>query len=281
MEAAAPCQGLGNQVLGRRRPARCVVVAWAGGGYGCRGDGARTEPTGGWTRPGLAAAPALIALRMAVCRRRNPGEKGKDVGEKSHQEWESSGPVLSLYIARLLIKKGRLTSDGFYYTAPGFDSPAIFCTGHPVDVVTVRAATRDDVASWLELVREVEQLFMPMPAFESVLVRGIDRGTALCVREPNGHVLGGLLLQAPPARRITWLAVRASARGKGVGTALVAEALRRCPPPCEVEVDTFGPDNAEGRPARRLYESFGFLAAEHLPAGPEGGSRQRFRLQRH
>jgi GNAT superfamily N-acetyltransferase len=152
---------------------------------------------------------------------------------------------------------------------------------HPVDVVTVGAATRDDVASWLEVVREVEPLFGPMPDFEAVLLRGIDRGTALCVRDVSGCVLGGLLMQAPPATRITWLAVRASARGKGAGTALVAEALRRCPPPCEVLVDTFGPDNAEGRPARRLYESFGFVAAEHLPIGPEGGSRQRFRLQRY
>ena len=239
------------------------------------------EPTGGHARPDLAAASALIALGMAVCRRRSSGEKAKNVGEKSHQEWELSSPALSLYLMRLLIKNGRLTSDGFNYTAFGFERLAIFCMGHPVDVVTAWPATRDDVASWLEVVREVEPLFGPMPTFKSVVLRGIDRGTALCVRDTGGQVLGGLLLQAPPATRITWLAVRASARGQGVGSALVAEALRRCPPPCEVLVDTFGPDNAEGRPARRLYESFGFVAAEHLPIGPEGGSRQRFRLQRH
>jgi hypothetical protein len=45
-------------------------------------------------------------------------------------------------------------------------------------------------------------------------------------------------------------------------------------------VDTFGEDNEEGRPARRLYESFGFVAAEELERGPEGGTRQRFRLRR-
>jgi len=37
--------------------------------------------------------------------------------------------------------------------------------------------------------------------------------------------------------------------------------------------------HALAAPARALYESFGFVPAEHLPNGPEGGSRQRFRLQ--
>ena len=93
----------------------------------------------------------------------------------------------------------------------------------------VREATREDVASWLEIVREVEPAFGPMPDFESVLLRNIGRGTALSVRDPSGQVLGGVLLQAPPGTRITWLAVRASARGRGVGRALVAGAALPAP----------------------------------------------------
>jgi ribosomal protein S18 acetylase RimI-like enzyme len=147
-------------------------------------------------------------------------------------------------------------------------------------VVAVSEGTPDDVASWLEIVREVEPLFGPMPDFESTLRRNISRGTALCVRDTTGKVLGGVLLRAAPHTQITWLAVRSSARRRGVAHALVAEALRRCPPPCEVLVDTFGEDSIEGYPARRLYESFGFVPAEYLPDGPEGGSRQRFRLHR-
>jgi len=147
-------------------------------------------------------------------------------------------------------------------------------------VVTVGEGTRDDIPSWLEVAREVEPLFGPMPDFGSTLLRNIARGTALCVRDAGGQVLGGALLGAPPHTRISWLAVRASARRKGVGHALVAEAVRRCPPPGEVLADTFGADSIEGRPARRLYESFGFVAAETLPPGLEGGSRQRFRLRR-
>jgi ribosomal protein S18 acetylase RimI-like enzyme len=139
---------------------------------------------------------------------------------------------------------------------------------------------QDDVASWLEIAREVEPLFGPMPDFESTLRRNISRGTAPCVRDPGGQVLGGMLLRAAPHAQITWLAVRSSARRRGVGHALVAEALRRYPPPCAVLVDTFGEEIIGGYPARRLYESFGFLPGEDLPDGPEGGSRQRFWLRR-
>jgi ribosomal protein S18 acetylase RimI-like enzyme len=144
----------------------------------------------------------------------------------------------------------------------------------------VSLGTQDEVASWLEIAREVEPLFGPMPDFESTLRRNISRGTALCVRDPGGQVLGGMLLRAAPHTQITWLVVRSSARRRGVGHALVAEALRRYPPPCEVLVDTFGEDIIEGFPARRLYQSFGFLPGEDLPDGAEGGSRQRFRFRR-
>ena len=140
--------------------------------------------------------------------------------------------------------------------------------------------TSEDVASWLEITREVEPLFGPMPDFESTLRRNISRGTALCVRDANGQVLGGVLLRAAPHTQITWLAVRSSARRRGVGHALVSEALHRYPPPCEVLVDTFGEDNIEGFPARRLYESFGFVPGEYLADDPHGGSRQRLLLRR-
>jgi ribosomal protein S18 acetylase RimI-like enzyme len=135
------------------------------------------------------------------------------------------------------------------------------------------------VASWMEIVREVEPLFGPMPDFEATLVRNIARGNALCVCDSDGEVLGGTLFTARPEARITWLAVRSSTRRTGVGRALVAAVLGRCASATEVTVDTFGEDNVEGRPARRLYESFGFRAMEHLERGPEGGTRQRFRLR--
>jgi GNAT superfamily N-acetyltransferase len=142
-------------------------------------------------------------------------------------------------------------------------------------------ARRGDIPSWLEIVREVEPLFGPMPDFQATLERNIDRGSAICVRDDDGRVLGGALLGgAAPDRWIRWLAVRADARGRGVGAGLIDEALRRFAPPCTVSLDTFGEDNEAGLPARRLYLRYGFEPREMLPNGPEGGTRQLFVLAR-
>jgi GNAT superfamily N-acetyltransferase len=145
----------------------------------------------------------------------------------------------------------------------------------------VRPATVADIASWLEIVREVEPLFGQMPQFDVTLKNNIARGTALCADDGVGGVAGGLLLGGEaPDHWIRWLAVRGSARERGIGAALVEEAVARSPTPCTISLATFGADNAQGRPARQLYLRLGFLAGEELPRGPEGGTRQRFTLVR-
>jgi len=138
-----------------------------------------------------------------------------------------------------------------------------------------------DIPPWLEIVRAVEPLFGPMPMFEITLRTKMDEAQALCVRSASGRVEGGLLLGGErPDVWIRWLAVRRSSRGRGIGAALISEALRRAPAPCRISLTTFGPDIAAGRAARRLYERFGFAAGEMQPRGPEGGTRQLFTLVR-
>ncbi|MBL7097031.1 MAG: hypothetical protein ISS15_05175 [Alphaproteobacteria bacterium] len=56
--------------------------------------------------------------------------------------------------------------------------------------------------------------------------------------------------------------------------------MARWPGPCSISVATFGADNPEGHPARRLYERYGFEPREMLPRGPEGGTRQLYVLVR-
>lgn len=149
----------------------------------------------------------------------------------------------------------------------------------------VCAATPEDVDAWRELAAEVEPLFGPLvgdPSFEGALVRCIARGDAFCVREggAGSPLLGGLLLaRKPPIYTLGWLAVAAHGRRCGVGRALVRHALALVQPPAEVVVTTFGPDRPEGEPARRFYETLGFAPAEMAPSGPDGSSRQIFRLK--
>ena len=152
----------------------------------------------------------------------------------------------------------------------------------------VQTAEPRDVRGWLDLAAEVETLFgdlLGQPDFYAALLRGIARRTAFCVRADDGPagapLLGGLLFSPSrpdrPAARIGWLAVAARARRGGIGRRLVEHAISLVEPPAELTVDTFGEDVAAGQAARRLYERLGFVAAEPLPAVPEGGSRQRYR----
>ena len=106
-----------------------------------------------------------------------------------------------------------------------------------------------------------------------------SRSGAWCIRV-DGVVAAGMIVTPIERAAINWLAVRRSMRGQGFGRdrrPLMRYA--RFEGASEVIVDTFGNDNVEGRPARRLDQLFGFIAAEELERGPEGGTRQRYRLE--
>ena len=128
------------------------------------------------------------------------------------------------------------------------------------------------------MAREVEPLFGPMPSFDGTLERSIARSAAWCIRV-DSVVAAGMLVSPLESAAINWLAVRRSMRGRGFGRQLVAHAVGVFASAPQITVDTFGEDRLEGRPARRLYESFGFIPAEELERGPEGGTRQRYRLR--
>ncbi|WP_274362840.1 GNAT family N-acetyltransferase [Paenibacillus thermotolerans] len=148
-------------------------------------------------------------------------------------------------------------------------------------------ATPDDINEWLKLAAEVEYLFGSMvndPNFIKALRRNIDRNTALCIRKNDGPsgspLLGGLLWSSnAPVYKIVWLSVASQARKHGVASKLLHYVLRSVEAPAEVFVTTFGEEVADGQPARMFYKRFGFVPLdEKLPNGPEGGSRQKFKL---
>ncbi|HPH96112.1 MAG TPA: GNAT family N-acetyltransferase [Anaerolineaceae bacterium] len=149
----------------------------------------------------------------------------------------------------------------------------------------VTLAQPEDIPAWLELAREVEPLFGPMvddPGFLRALQKNIERGSAFCVRQGDGPpgtaLLGGMLFSArPPVYTIGWLAVTRAIRRQGIGDQLMAFAMRGIATPAEMVLTTFGEDCVEGRPARRFYERWGFAAAEMVPDGPDGATRQVFR----
>jgi ribosomal protein S18 acetylase RimI-like enzyme len=142
-------------------------------------------------------------------------------------------------------------------------------------------ATPADVTSWLDLTRELEPLFGPMPAFDSTLQRNIERGSALTVRALDGQVLGGVLFGRDDRHGVIgWLGVRSNARRGGVGKALLSRAISELPAGLDVVVDTFGPDIPNGLAARALYAAAGFHLMEPLPSAADGSSRERWLLRR-
>ncbi|MGW7443364.1 GNAT family N-acetyltransferase [Kitasatospora sp. NPDC054795] len=153
-------------------------------------------------------------------------------------------------------------------------------------MTAVRPARPADLPGFLALAAEVEHWFGPMvaePGFHRAVRAGIDGGRATVAEDGEG-LLGGLLFGAagPGPHHLHWLVVAGRARGTGVGRELVEDVLRRhVRGPAAVEVVTFGPDHpgAVESGTRVFYERLGFTPAEAAAPGPEGGSRQVYRLR--
>ncbi|NEB42484.1 GNAT family N-acetyltransferase [Streptomyces sp. SID14515] len=158
--------------------------------------------------------------------------------------------------------------------------------------MTIRPAREGDLDGFLTLASQVEHWFGPMveePGFHRAVNAHIRDGAALVAEsmestEPADAPgpVGGLLFGAePPTYHVHWLVTSERTRGAGVGRLLMAEAMRRyVTGPGTVEVVTFGPDHpgAVTSGARVFYERLGFRPGEPTGPGPEGGSRQIYRL---
>ncbi|MEH1166570.1 GNAT family N-acetyltransferase [Micromonospora sp. CPCC 205539] len=149
----------------------------------------------------------------------------------------------------------------------------------------VRVAGEQDFPGLLGLAAQVEHWFGPMVedrGFQDAVRKHIRRSTALVAATPGPDLLGGLLFAVKaPTYHVHWLVVAEQARGKGVRRALMADAMRRfVPGPGIVEVVTFGADHpgASASGARVFYERLGFSPGEVTDPGPDGGSRQVYRL---
>lgn len=150
-------------------------------------------------------------------------------------------------------------------------------------VVVVEASTQHFDA-FIQLAAEVEDWFGPMvneDGFHAAVRKNTERRSALVALDAGTEVVGGILFSRhrAPEYEIGWLVVTAARRSEGIGTALVAESLRRWVQlPAVVSVVTFGVDHPGAR-SRRFYERLGFEPSDVIENGPDGRSRQRFRLK--
>lgn len=129
-------------------------------------------------------------------------------------------------------------------------------------LIQVNLARHDDIDPWLVLAEEVVPLFGPMPDFDAVLVRKIAQKQAYCARTDaeDGRFVGGVIIGGGGNMyAIRWLAVRSAYQHLGVGKSLVEAAIANIPAQSTIHVDTFVTGSPGAGPARRLYETCGFI----------------------
>ena len=135
----------------------------------------------------------------------------------------------------------------------------------------VQIAKIEDFDNWLQLAKEVEPLFGPMVAEESfqiALKDFIEHEQAFCIKDETNFC--GAIAISKDENEILWLAVSEKYKGKGYGKLLVEYALNNLDNSKDIKVQTFSKEVKIGEPARRLYQSFGFVDSEQREINPAG-----------
>ena len=94
--------------------------------------------------------------------------------------------------------------------------------------------------------------------FRDTVLRFMDRGQAICVKENNA--MSGVRLFSRKRNMICYLAVAPQYRRRGVASLLMEEALNQLDRTKEISVSTFRAEDEKSPAPRALYEKFGFIA---------------------
>lgn len=146
--------------------------------------------------------------------------------------------------------------------------------------MTVEYGTKEDISSWMKLVRSVRWNFPGLETEEALkehkntVLHFMSERRALCVKEENAVV--GVLLFSEKHNMICCLAVAPDFRRRGIASALLSKAIERLDRTRDISVSTFRENDPKGIAPRRLYQSFGFTEGELIEEF--GYPNQRFVL---
>jgi len=136
----------------------------------------------------------------------------------------------------------------------------------------IRFVMEQDIPKWLELAKEVEDLFGEMAGlaeFEAAINECIANSTALCVIHSN-HDVAGIVAINKDKNEIEWLAVKKGYRGNGYGYKLLEAAIELLDKTMPIFVQTFSSHVESEQPARKLYLNFGFKDYKDGGKNPAG-----------
>lgn len=125
-----------------------------------------------------------------------------------------------------------------------------------------------DIEDWMKLVKSVSWNFPGLETDESIeehsrtVLKFMDKDQALCVK--YGSDIAGVILFSRRLNMICCMAVAPEYRQRGIGSALLENALGGLDRNREISVTTFREDDEKGIAPRALYKKFGFKEAELL-----------------
>jgi Acetyltransferases len=125
-------------------------------------------------------------------------------------------------------------------------------------------AQNKDINSWMELVERVKDSFpgLDMEEYKKGLSLRISGKGALAAVE-SGRVVGALLFSGE-TKELEFLAVHPDFRQKGTAAALIRHLFSLFPKGSRFSVITYRENDPQGKAARELYRSIGFIPGRLL-----------------
>lgn len=147
----------------------------------------------------------------------------------------------------------------------------------------IRWAQIEDIPAWKILAEEVADLFdspdMPNdPGFSQFMLNKIAQYEALVAIDRMSSQSLGFIGFSRTHNRISWLAVSDASRQQGAGSALLRCAILQMDSANDITVCTFASHDPKGKPARELYNRFGFIETDHAHLDEQGYLRSLMTL---
>jgi ribosomal protein S18 acetylase RimI-like enzyme len=123
----------------------------------------------------------------------------------------------------------------------------------------IKFAQDKDIGSWMELVERVKDSFpgIDLEEYRKGLSLRISGRGALAAVE-SGRVIGALLFSGE-AKELEFLAVHPDFRKKGIAASLIRYLFSLLPKGSRFSVITYRENDPQGKAARELYRSIGFI----------------------
>jgi ribosomal protein S18 acetylase RimI-like enzyme len=132
----------------------------------------------------------------------------------------------------------------------------------------VRFAEENELEKWKIIAKDVAKIF-GNPTMDEDLEfidyaqRKIKQKEAIIATDDENKEFYGFIGFSKHYNRITWFSVLEKYRNKGIGYNLLEKAIKELDKTKEITVETYRENYIPGKPARHIFEKFGFKETEN------------------